>query len=66
MLVTAVNQYLGGPPPHYAFLAISAVVSVRQGGKRDLGRDRHGNHHRGNQRGAQTAVCVNQLSENRS
>jgi len=27
MPVTAVNQYLGGPPPHYAFLAITALMT---------------------------------------
>jgi hypothetical protein len=30
MLVTAVNQYLGGPPPHYAFLAITAGPALGQ------------------------------------
>ena len=27
MLVTAVNQYLGGPPPHYAFIVIIGVMT---------------------------------------
>ena len=27
MLVTTVNQYLGGPPPHYAFIVIIGVMT---------------------------------------
>jgi len=34
MLVTTVNQYLGGPPPHYAFIVITACAALGQ--NRDL------------------------------